>query len=279
MDELQVTVIVHSAKDLQAHKKGDVCLASVVFGHGKDFYTTEVIEGSVPEWNQEACLSVSSHSHEPIKFKVKEREHTLGTIAVPVAGLSRSRDKSWFPLQPHKRASEAHGSLQLSCWVTTSVRDSNPTSSHVPSRARARLHHSSPICTPHCEVPGEDQTSDGSPPDEKKEERVPEVSGVSPNEGPVQGGQRVVLRGSYLGESRDDVMQVLVAGVDCTDSLEYFSPSKLAVVAGQRPAPGSGPVVVQTRTGGVGVSWINFSFVVGKDDAVAERQGRSNKGE
>jgi hypothetical protein len=88
-----------------------------------------------------------------------------------------------------------------------------------------------------------------------------------------------VLRGSYLGESRDDVMQVLVAGVDCTDSLEYFSPSKLAVVAGQRPAPGSGPVVVQTRTGGVGVSWINFSFVVGKDDAVAERQGRSNKGE
>jgi hypothetical protein len=116
MDELQVTVIVHSAKDLQAHKKGDVCLASVVFGHGKDFYTTEVIEGSVPEWNQEACLSVSSHSHEPIKFKVKEREHTLGTIAVPVAGLSRSRDKSWFPLQPHKRASEAHGSLQLSCW-------------------------------------------------------------------------------------------------------------------------------------------------------------------
>ena len=140
---------------------------------------------------------------------------------------------------------------------------------------------------------------------------VPEVTGVSPNEGPVEGGQRVVLRGSYLGESRADVMQVLVAGVDCSSSLEYFSPceclwflliphmsvfvriarlscnvflwngmigfsllpvcvcvphsAKLAVVTVARAAPGSGPVLVQTRTGGVGVSWINFSFVEADD--------------
>ena len=53
---------------------------------------------------------------------------------------------------------------------------------------------------------------------------MPEVTGVSPNKGPVEGGQRVVLRGSYLGESREDVAQVLVAGVDCTRTLEYFSP-------------------------------------------------------
>ena len=56
---------------------------------------------------------------------------------------------------------------------------------------------------------------------------VPEVTGVSPNTGPMQGGQRVVLRGSYLGESREDVVQVLVAGVDCTSSLDYFSPCEL----------------------------------------------------
>lgn len=34
----------------------DVCHASVVFGHGKDYYTTEVIESSTPEWNQEASM-------------------------------------------------------------------------------------------------------------------------------------------------------------------------------------------------------------------------------
>ena len=56
---------------------------------------------------------------------------------------------------------------------------------------------------------------------------VPEVTGVSPNEGPVGGGQRVVLRGSCLGHSRADVVQVLVAGVDCSSSLEYFSPCQL----------------------------------------------------
>ena len=116
----------------------------------------------------------------------------------------------------------------------------------------------------------------------QEEEQVPEVTGVSPNEGPVQGGQRVVLRGSYLGDSQHDVVQVLVAGVDCTSSLEYFSPceppqpsvsdvtgnvlAKLAVVASSRAAPGSGPVVVHTRSGGVGVSWINFSYTVVRDN-------------
>ena len=37
--------------------------------------------------------------------------------------------------------------------------------------------------------------------------------------------------------------------------------AKLAVVTEPREAPGSGPVVVHTQSGGVGVSWINFSFI------------------
>ena len=71
--------LVYSARDLQAHKKGgiiklelwlsklyrlpvnictppDVCHASVVFGHGKDFYTTEMVQSCTPEWNQEASM-------------------------------------------------------------------------------------------------------------------------------------------------------------------------------------------------------------------------------
>ena len=54
----------------------------------------------------------------------------------------------------------------------------------------------------------------------------PEVSGVSPREGPVTGGQRVVLRGNNLGECKEDVVRVVIADVDCTESLEYFSPGQ-----------------------------------------------------
>ena len=59
----------------------------------------------------------------------------------------------------------------------------------------------------------------------------PEVSGVSPSSGSVSGGQRVVLRGSDLGECKEDVVRVVLAGVDCTESLEYYSPGKAAIVS------------------------------------------------
>ena len=55
----------------------------------------------------------------------------------------------------------------------------------------------------------------------------PEVTGISPREGPVEGNQRVVLRGSNLGESKSDVVRVVIAGVDCTSTLEYFSPGEV----------------------------------------------------
>ena len=59
----------------------------------------------------------------------------------------------------------------------------------------------------------------------------PEVTGISPREGPVEGNQRVVLRGSNLGESRSDVIKVVIAGVDCTSTLEYYSPGEVCVVS------------------------------------------------
>ena len=54
----------------------------------------------------------------------------------------------------------------------------------------------------------------------------PEVTGISPREGPVGGGQRVVLRGSNLGECKEGVVRVVIADVDCTETLEYFSPGQ-----------------------------------------------------
>lgn len=62
--------------------------------------------------------------------------------------------------------------------------------------------------------------------EKNKNPLTPEVTGISPREGPVEGNQRVVLRGSKLGESKSDIVKVVIAGVDCTSTLEYFSPSK-----------------------------------------------------
>ena len=222
---------------------------------------------------------------------MKDKEHTLGSVTVPLSGLGNSPNKFWLPLQPHKRASEAHGSLQLSCWVRSDGEESRGTRKTTGSCATSDIQEAGPhsdtepeaekVCNAMCGYGRIDCLISM-----KEEGMVPEVTGVSPNTGPVQGGQRVVLRGSYLGESREDVVQVLVAGVDCTSSLDYFSPcelfypemvqlanlchfsvAKLAVVTGSRAAPGSGPVVVQTHTGGAGISWINFSFTADEFEA------------
>ena len=66
-----------------------------------------------------SCSSISSHHHEPVKFKVKDREHTLGVVSLTLSDLSNHRNKVWLPLQPHKRSHEAYGELQVGCWVTS----------------------------------------------------------------------------------------------------------------------------------------------------------------
>jgi len=60
---------------------------------------------------------------------------------------------------------------------------------------------------------------------ELDKEELPEVNGVSPNEGNIEGGTKVTLRGSNLGTGPEDIVQVLLAGVDCTENVEYLSTS------------------------------------------------------
>lgn len=62
--------------------------------------------------------AITGYFDEPLRFKLKDKDHTLGSVTLPVSRLGTSPSKVWLPLQPHKRASEAHGSLLLSCWVT-----------------------------------------------------------------------------------------------------------------------------------------------------------------
>lgn len=55
---------------------------------------------------------------------------------------------------------------------------------------------------------------------------TPDVSGVSPSEGSIDGQERVTLRGTNLGESRADIVRVVLVDVDCTSTVEYFSSGK-----------------------------------------------------
>lgn len=38
------------------HTHSELCVASAVFGVGKDYYTTEKVTSNDPEWNQEARM-------------------------------------------------------------------------------------------------------------------------------------------------------------------------------------------------------------------------------
>lgn len=58
---------------------------------------------------------------------------------------------------------------------------------------------------------------------------VPEVTGISPSEGSIKGNERVILRGSNLGQTKEDILRVTIANVECLETLEYFSSGVLHV--------------------------------------------------
>ena len=111
----------------------------------------------------------------------------------------------------------------------------------------------------------------------------PEVTGVSPREGPASSETKLTIRGSNLGQSASDIVSLSVAGVDCTATLDYDSPTRLTCVVGPATSgPAVGDVIVETRSGGVGISMVQFRFVdAGADEdqfsAVPYDAGESRK--
>jgi len=99
----------------------------------------------------------------------------------------------------------------------------------------------------------------------------PEVTGVSPREGRTNSRTRLTIRGSHLGQSASDIVSLSVTGVDCTSTLDYDSPSRLSCVVGPTASgPAVGDVIVETKSGGLGISMVQFRFVEepsGADDA------------
>lgn len=93
----------------------------------------------------------------------------------------------------------------------------------------------------------------------------PEVTGISPMEAPTDGVTRLTIRGLNLGQSRADIVRVMVCEVDCLASVEYESPSKIFCNVG--PArPGNGSVLVETHSGGKGSSLVAFRLMESKEE-------------
>ena len=252
----------------------------------------------------------------PMKFKVRDKEHTLGVLQMTLSELTSHKGHKWYPLQPHrkshdKRLHENQGELLVGCWVSeykmVSPEKPSPSTSRTSSnedlrkkehrkerfsfhgrtpsggRVKHLPHEVSPTCTEkplassdyeiHSKrvLPSfqsdtnlrfasfglhDDQsemkqvTPEQSPLDssslqgETENFLEPEVTGISPNECPVEGNQRVILRGSNLGESRSDVVRVVVADVDCTSTLEYFSPGEPSRTGSQLPTTSHRCIIV-----------------------------------
>lgn len=90
----------------------------------------------------------------------------------------------------------------------------------------------------------------------------PKVTGLSPKEGPP--GTKVTVRGENLGTSPDDLLGLLICGVDCFMYSEWVSPSKILTRSGR--CRGLGDVIVATRSGGIGSCTVQFR---GYEEAVS----------
>uniref|UniRef100_A0A1A9V874 Exocyst complex component 2 n=1 Tax=Glossina austeni TaxID=7395 RepID=A0A1A9V874_GLOAU len=82
----------------------------------------------------------------------------------------------------------------------------------------------------------------------------PVVTGLSPKEGPP--GTRVIIRGEFLGTKATDLLGLKICGFDCLLSAEWVSPNK--IIARTGPAKGIGDIIVTTRSGGEGISAVQF---------------------
>nr|XP_044992908.1 plexin-B1 [Jaculus jaculus]XP_044992909.1 plexin-B1 [Jaculus jaculus]XP_044992910.1 plexin-B1 [Jaculus jaculus]XP_044992911.1 plexin-B1 [Jaculus jaculus]XP_044992912.1 plexin-B1 [Jaculus jaculus]XP_044992914.1 plexin-B1 [Jaculus jaculus]XP_044992915.1 plexin-B1 [Jaculus jaculus]XP_044992916.1 plexin-B1 [Jaculus jaculus] len=91
---------------------------------------------------------------------------------------------------------------------------------------------------------------------------APLIHAVEPLTGPIDGGTRVTIRGSNLGQHVQDVLDMVkVAGVPCAvDAQEYEVSSSLVCITGASGEEVTGAVTVEVPGRGHGVSELNFAY-------------------
>eukprot|EP00163_Fabomonas_tropica_P024706 TRINITY_DN4260_c0_g1_i1.p1 TRINITY_DN4260_c0_g1~~TRINITY_DN4260_c0_g1_i1.p1 ORF type:complete len:1371 (+),score=187.95 TRINITY_DN4260_c0_g1_i1:896-5008(+) len=88
---------------------------------------------------------------------------------------------------------------------------------------------------------------------------TPTVESFTPLIGWTIGGTVITIRGVFLGSSKDDVSVVSIAGIECTSSLQWTSPTLISCTSPPGLAPG--PIYVTTKENGKGTDSANpFQF-------------------
>ncbi|NWX83456.1 PLXB1 protein, partial [Nothoprocta pentlandii] len=104
---------------------------------------------------------------------------------------------------------------------------------------------------------------------------APLIHSVSPLSGPVEGGTRITITGSNLGQKHQDIAEtVTVAGIPCAvDAQEYEISSSIVCVTGGSWTERFGHVVVEVPGGGRGVSGHIFTYQNPELKSIVPTQG------
>jgi len=81
------------------------------------------------------------------------------------------------------------------------------------------------------------------------------LSGISPHQGTP--GTQITIRGENFGENQNDLAALVICGTDCLVSAKWKSSTKIVARLGAAKR-GVGDVVVITRSGGRGLSNVQF---------------------
>uniref|UniRef100_A0A8C3D796 Plexin-B1 n=1 Tax=Cairina moschata TaxID=8855 RepID=A0A8C3D796_CAIMO len=104
---------------------------------------------------------------------------------------------------------------------------------------------------------------------------APLIHSVYPLSGPVEGGTRITITGSNLGQKHQDIAEtVTVAGIPCAvDAQEYEISSSIVCVTGGSWTERFGHVVVEVPGGGRGVSGHIFTYQNPELKSIVPTQG------
>ena len=87
----------------------------------------------------------------------------------------------------------------------------------------------------------------------------PDITNCVPNRGPCDQPTRLCIEGSNLGIGKSDILSLKIAGCDCTDTVEFESSSRIYCTTHFWKVC-SGPVEIDTISGGIGVLKNGFTF-------------------
>ncbi|XP_009582548.1 PREDICTED: plexin-B1 isoform X2 [Fulmarus glacialis] len=104
---------------------------------------------------------------------------------------------------------------------------------------------------------------------------APLIHSVYPLSGPVEGGTRITITGSNLGQKHQDIAEtVTVAGIPCAvDAQEYEISSSIVCITGGSWTERFGHVVVEVPGGGRGVSGHIFTYQNPELKSIVPTQG------